>query len=801
MTDFLQVILGDAAPPRGKPLRVVGIDLGTTNSTIAEIVWHPERPAPEPVRCIPVAGGIGRARVLVPSMVGLHNGRTYVGEAVGRFRNRAAELGLDRNRDLFWECKNDIGLRRTYHRAPAGFRSAKEIGGKVLRHLIDAALAADPTPITRTVVTVPASFQLAQRADTLEAASLAGLPVAGGDLLDEPLAAFLDYAVTHGLDNWGKPGETKTLLVFDFGGGTCDVAVLRITLPAPRQPMRAAPLTVSRYHRLGGGDIDRAVLYECLLPQLAEQNRLGEFELTFEDKSKRVEPAMLGVAETLKLEICRKATEMMRAGRYDDSDTDEREAVTARAEGLHVCTLRDRQLTLVDPVISLARFERLLEPFLDEDLLAPEETEYRLTCSVFAPLRDALDRARLAPTDIGYCLLVGGSSLIPHVVRAVARYFPEAVVRAWNNAEAMQTAVARGAAHHALSLALHGRGPVQPVANDSVSIRTSSGPIELVPASAPLPFPGRAGGNGPDDGGDWAENLDLAVPRRTDGRPLTIELVNSRGATVFVHKPEFPPGARGDERLDLRFRLDENQVLDLKYRFAGSWIEHTIENPLVNVVNPQDTRQRIEDEEERLQSGQVPAAERADTVVRVANLYADLGQREKALYLMTQALAEKGGKDPHLLNQMGILCREIRDSERGEKFCRQAAKVSGLGMPLFNLSLIQEDQGKYREALASVEEAISRDREAPYLVQRAMLADQISDYAKREESLKEAFRLFGPPARLSAWELGWFAAAARLAGDDERLRLAREEQRRRGAAGPSKEIGALLPEYRPGRKR
>lgn len=58
--------------------------------------------------------------ILVPSVVASHGGQEVVGEGAKRLRNRAAELGLSRNRNLFWECKNDIGIEKTYRRPSAG---------------------------------------------------------------------------------------------------------------------------------------------------------------------------------------------------------------------------------------------------------------------------------------------------------------------------------------------------------------------------------------------------------------------------------------------------------------------------------------------------------------------------------------------------------------------------------------------------------------------------------------------------------------------------------------------------------
>ncbi len=288
--DLTLVVPASGRAP-ARRVRVLGIDLGTTNSTVTEAT---------------AGGGGGRTlhtvevtqttpegeyvHVLVPSVVALHRGKSWVGEGAKRLRARGSELGLARNTDLFWDCKNDIGLRRTYHRAPEGLRNASEVGATVLGFLAAAAAKGVSThgiaPVPdRVVVTVPASFQAAQRADTLAAARAAGLPVGPGDLLDEPLAAFLDHASRNGLASLGSPGETKHLLVFDFGGGTCDTAVFRVTVPGPGDPLRAATLSVSRYHRLGGGDVDAAIVHQVLLPRLLSENGLAPHDLDFEEKS------------------------------------------------------------------------------------------------------------------------------------------------------------------------------------------------------------------------------------------------------------------------------------------------------------------------------------------------------------------------------------------------------------------------------------------------------------------------------------------------------------------------------------
>ena len=192
---------GIANPPK-EDIRVIGIDLGTTISTVSELVWKAGHTSPEPVRTLDVDQETASGRhtsPMVPSIVCVQQGATLVGEGAKVLRGRMADhsFGLKQGRDIFWECKNYMGLTRTYHQAPEGFRSAREIGAHVLKFLLTAARNENPTPIARSIVTVPASFRIPQRQDTQKAAELAGITVAPGDLMDEPVAAYLDYIFSH----------------------------------------------------------------------------------------------------------------------------------------------------------------------------------------------------------------------------------------------------------------------------------------------------------------------------------------------------------------------------------------------------------------------------------------------------------------------------------------------------------------------------------------------------------------------------------------------------------------------------
>jgi molecular chaperone DnaK len=147
----------------------VGIDLGTTNSVVSIGTWDHLDPTMLHIRCLeveqPTAELGDHIGALVPSTVSLVSGKAFVGEGAKRLAASSASRGLRRNRDFFFETKNEMGTSRRYPQAPEGYRTPGEIGGHILKFLMGS-VEAEPNTI---VVTVPASFQVAQRHETVAA--------------------------------------------------------------------------------------------------------------------------------------------------------------------------------------------------------------------------------------------------------------------------------------------------------------------------------------------------------------------------------------------------------------------------------------------------------------------------------------------------------------------------------------------------------------------------------------------------------------------------------------------------------
>ena len=415
---------------------------------------------------------------------------------------------------------------------------------------------------------------------------------------------------------------------------------------------------------------------------------------------------------------------------------------------------------------------------------------------MFAPLQDALDRSEVESGEVDYFLMVGGSSLIPQVVRAVRPFFPNAEVLAYPDRDSVQTAVARGAALHALALATAGHGLVQPVANDTISLRTEAHLVELIPKGAGLPFPA--------DG--WAKRDGLTVPVTSPKRPVEIRVELVAGdrdgeRPLFRSRWSVPGPVSKGEGLVLEYRYDANQVLELRLRLAtkagtDAWA-CAVENPLTNVVNPQAARLKLDTLEEAIRTGVVPKDEVAEALVEAADLMAELGHRERAFAQLKKVLAVRNAPDGGILNRMGSLAAEIGDAERAVKLYREAAAAEpSWGGPQFNLALLLERRGDHAGALEAIDTALERESLPPYLVLRARLAATLGREAERARDLAAALEAFEPAARLSEWALGWLITAATMAGDAALQEKARAELklRRRGTGG--EDVGGVLPGLR-----
>jgi molecular chaperone DnaK len=749
-----------------------GIDLGTTNSsvTLVDSLALLRGDTEAAVRVLPIrqhsSRGVVESPYLASVVAEVEPGEWWVGRGAREARSR----GLLRGRQIFYSTKLEMGLGREPfypHAASAEYDSPWKVAGRILQELRQAIEEeAGEQALGSVVVTVPASFQLAARKDTCRAAGLAGMELREQALLDEPNAAFLDYVLTvrpRTDEGWHFDLTVpRNVLVFDFGGGTCDVSVLRVHADGEGQRLELANLSIARYEQLGGDNVDAAIVEHVLLPQLLEQNELESLDLTFTEKKERILPQLLSTAEALKLALCTSGPADVPG--FVRIDLPPRPKTPLRT------------LTLRKPHMTAQQFDAVLEPFLDTDFLYPRDSELTPVTSVFGPVRNALQNAELEPDDVDALLLVGGSSLVPQVEKALTRYFPKAALLGYPTRDRVLCSVSRGAALQSFFVHALGRPLVNPIAQESLGVLTRNGGfVELIPRGTELPFPK----NG--------------EPARYDGLVVPRDLIKNVEIVVAASGPEKPLGVEhlgvptidsADEPIDLTFCLDANKILTVRAELRNHPDAHCmvlLENPLCSVAFTSERQKEIaelEDQLARRSSTDNPASV-ADRHERLAFLYGEDGKYERAIDQARKAMEADRRPSADLLNLMANWYDALGASERAEKHYREAMRVApGSAAPRFNLSLLLERQGGTGDAIDLVAEALRLDPGgAVYRGWRAILWRKQGRKAEAARELEAAADALDQLPSLDEWRRSWRSRFARELGDTATCtRLEREAQ-------------------------
>jgi len=348
--------------------KVIGIDLGTTNSAVAvvengipKVIVNEEgdRTTPSVVAFTPddarLVGKTARRQAIVNPENTIFSSKRFMGAKFKDVKKHVENMPYDIKRKRDGSCQFAIGKKKY---AP------QQVSALILEKLKRSAEDYLGTKITDAVITVPAYFNDAQRQATKDAGKIAGLDVKR--IINEPTAAALAY----GMD---KKGEQK-IAVYDLGGGTFDISILEISDGV------VEVLSTNGDTHLGGDDVDQLII-DWLVSEFEKDTgiNVGHDNIVIQ----RLKDA----AEKAKIELS------------SASSTDiNLPFLTADSAG-------PKHLAIT---LTRAKFDQMVEIFIATSL---------------TPVKKAIDDAKLKVGDIDEVLLVGGSTRIPAVRSAVEKFF------------------------------------------------------------------------------------------------------------------------------------------------------------------------------------------------------------------------------------------------------------------------------------------------------------------------------------------------------------------------------------------
>jgi len=486
--------------------RVIGIDLGTTFSVVAAYSYDKKD-----IKVIPNR----QNEPTTPSVVYVApDGRVSVGKAAKE------KLARDPNR-VIHEVKRLMGEQQDGRKAMvhgAGVELDPEVvSAHILRELKTCAERVIGEPIHDAVITVPARFREPQKNATREAAKIAKLNPRL--IINEPTAA----AVAYGLDR----GESQTFVVFDFGGGTFDVSVVRIM-----EDQTVEILGTGGDPHLGGGDIDRKIV-EWALAKMKTQ--FGE---DFRGNARLIGRLKLK-AEEVKIHLC---NERQRQDFFLEFPTPEIDEI-------------NYSLTLSD-------LEAMLQPLLE-----------RAMAEVDLALASSKERHDLTLDDIDAFILVGGSSRIPQVTEALASRYKKPIKANLNPDEIVAMGAARMALNFEPSLEWVGEDDV-PLRIDAEAARP---PDELIDTNIKDVVSHTLGIGLKDDIYDPLISKDHVIPDKVVRRGYTTAQDNQTSIYVPVYQGDNPkaslnfllgdvvidnlaPGPKGTHQFQVTFALDADGI-------------------------------------------------------------------------------------------------------------------------------------------------------------------------------------------------------------------------------------------------
>lgn len=433
----------------------IGIDLGTTNTVVAQVTVDLQGKFTSPV-CLLIDQqvdefGNQEQQKLLPSAVHVPADGPPL---VGSYAHKRMVLGHGGQDVIMW-WKNEIGRPdkkddEKKWRMNRQEWSAVDAAATVLGHVREQLALRFPNALSRPVVTVPASFPESMKAATCQAIKQAGWLKEGEEplLLYEPIAALMAYLVQYEEEQLPLPpiqrspdwGQGGLVVVYDIGGGTVDVTLVRLTpyedSSTGKTRLQAKVEDYAPHTLLGGFKFDEA-LAQMLLRKFCEEYGL-EVERLHKDDRNFLYHSFLSWAETAKKRLASGLAQVKRNFGIPRNMN--------LGRSMWRCTVTQQEYAeAIAPL--LGHDATINSPFPPLQSRHIGEADH-----IMEPLIRLLQQQALSEDDISAVLLIGGMGYVPAIRKRLKRFFGPQTVLLWQKIDPLQ-AVAYGAALHNAQMA------------------------------------------------------------------------------------------------------------------------------------------------------------------------------------------------------------------------------------------------------------------------------------------------------------------------------------------------------------
>jgi len=496
MTEDNQITLQQMLPARitgiSQGKTYVGIDFGTSTTVVSIASLGPDG---KTIECKAIRldqlleDGTRFKSERIPSVIAFYKNQIFVGEGAYNLKYH-----LKFGKEIWYSFKMDMGtdLGAKYYDSvladvdPFRIRNPKDAVRVFFMYLnILIQRYCEENGLSKNIefaISIPASFEANQRRELTEALETNGMRVAHQSLIDEPNAAFISYI--YEAANGEKPLVISPLynpkvLVFDFGGGTCDISILEIGQDV--NGIYSKNLSISKFTQLGGNDIDRYITYHYILPRFLKYNdkKITDFRTP---ERKAIASQLYKVAERLKIIINNNLSIMtsdfvVPAIKTSSQPTEiEHPVVVETTKG----TLRQNKFFLTPAELSEAMKVFTANTRLPKKIRGEEEYN-----NISMPINSALEKAHVSAGEIDYVLFIGGSAQSPYIQEVLRQKFPDSELLVPRD---LQTHVSQGAAIHSLLMNGLGKCVINPITSEPIIIITKDEmPRVLFPAGTPIP--------------------------------------------------------------------------------------------------------------------------------------------------------------------------------------------------------------------------------------------------------------------------------------------------------------------------